>query len=96
MRGRAAPALEVAPGGAQNSQDQRLGFAYTLQGSEHVHLAAVKARDVGDLVLLRAARKDARELDHRVANVEHASLLSIGNKVLVRVNEHSVNGEAYF
>ena len=86
----------MAPGGAQNSQDQRLGFAYTLQGSEHVHLAAVKARDVGDLVLLRAARKDARELDHRVANVEHASLLSIGNKVLVRVNEHSVNGEAYF
>ena len=93
--GRAARALEAAPDGAQDGENQRLDLAYTLQDSEHVYLAAVKARDVDDLALLRAARQDDRELDHRIANVEHASLLSVGNNVLARVNEHSVDGEAF-
>ena len=36
-----------------------------------------------------------RLLPRDAANTEHASLLSICNKVLARVNEHSVDSEAF-
>ena len=70
-------------------------IAHTLQDGEHVHLAAEKARDIDGLALATPARKDAYELDHRAADVGHASLRSVSCEVLARVDEHSVDGKPF-
>ena len=74
VESRAALALEAAPDGAQHVECHRFDVARALQDGEHMHLAAIEARNVDGVALPCAARQDARELDQRVANVKHPGL----------------------